>query len=235
MKILFTDTVGISKEYAPKPASTMIPDWYKKTESYMGGEKTTNGYGAMTATVKRCMPVFDAISSGYFLVTHTDVSVKQIALDESNPDKKTPWFEWASLNAIQFHPIQQAPLHPSTTGSDIPKWINPWSIKTPKGYSSLFIAPMHHNNIFVALPGVVDTDTYTSPINIVFALADPNFAGLIPAGTPIAQVIPFKREKWNMGFGAKKELEEQFQVGVHLKSKFFDGYKTIFRQPKEYK
>jgi hypothetical protein len=82
---------------------------------------------------------------------------------------------------------------------------------------------------------VVDTDTYTSPVNFPFTLNDPKFEGLIPAGTPIAQVIPFKREQWEMSFGGQQELIEQSQVSIKLQTKFFDRYKTMFRANKEYR
>jgi hypothetical protein len=34
------------------------------------------------------------------------------------------------------------------------------------------------------------------PVNLPFLLKD-NFEGLIPKGTPIAQIIPIKRDNWN--------------------------------------
>jgi len=182
------------------------------------------------------MPVFDAFNAGYILSTHTDIWVSQKETpDDDGNLVKAPWYEWPAFDAIQFHPVAQAPLHPAGTGSPIPKWINPWGIKTPPGYSTLFIAPVHRSNICVALPGVVDTDTYTAPVNIIFTLADPNFEGLIPAGTPIVQAIPFQREPWEMEFGTKEDVIEQNKVTSRLKSRFFDAYKTQYRQVKEYK
>jgi hypothetical protein len=181
------------------------------------------------------MPVFDAINSGYLLVTHTDLWIKHLPPDPEKPDKTLPWFEWALHDAIHFHPPEQAPLHPAADGNPMPKWINPWGIKTPKGYSSLFVTPMHRDNPFIALPGVVDTDMYTAPVNIIFTLANPKFEGLVPAGTPICQVIPFKRDEWKMEFGGQEDYNDQHRITVKLKSKFFDGYKSLFRQPKEYR
>ncbi len=64
---------------------------------------------------------------------------------------------------------------------------------------------------------------------------DPEFEGLIPKGTPIAQVIPFKRESWTMQFGRDKEIQEQSKITANLNTKFFDRYKTMFRKNKEYK
>jgi len=231
--IKFTDTTQGMLDVNPIPASKMIPDWYKNTESYMNKTKAPVGNGQTAATIKRCMPVFDVLSAGYYLVTHADVWVSQVAPDPEKPNEKIPWFQWSS-GEIQFHPVSQVLLHPESTGTDMPKWINPWSIETPKGYSTLFIAPVHRDNPFVALPGIVDTDTYNAPVNIIFTLADPNFEGLVPKGTPIVQVIPFKREPWKMQFGNEEDNKKIHKQKLKLKSTFFDGYKSMFRQPKEH-
>jgi hypothetical protein len=59
--------------------------------------------------------------------------------------------------------------------------------------------------------------------------------GLIPAGTPIMQVIPFKRDEWEMQIGSQEELIQQVKVTNKLRSVFFDSYKRQYRQVKEYK
>ena len=231
MEIIFTDTLGVNQEYQPIPASRSIPEWYKETNSYLENKKEPNGEGGSTGTIKRCMPVFDALNSGYLLLTHTDIWVSK---KEDKEGQVTDWYQWPSFGAISFHPVSQALLHPESTGSPVPKWINPWSIKTPLGYSTLFTAPFHRKNIFTALTGIVDTDKYDAPVNIIFVLTNPNFEGLVPAGTPIAQVTPFKRNSWEMKIGNQKNFQDQNKTTVKLKSKFFDSYKLQFRQTKEY-
>jgi hypothetical protein len=227
-KIIFTNVGNIPSEFEPKPASKYIPNWYKDLESYMFGEKKPNGGGTTTATAKRCMPIFDAINAGYIIVSPADVYVSQ--------RDGQPYYEWAHFGLISFHPKEQAPEHPNRNGLEaFPKWINYWAIKTPKGYSTMFVAPFHRESVFSILPGVVDTDTYTGPVNFPFTLNDPKFEGIIPAGTPIAQVIPFKREGWKMSLGGEKELIEQNQVITKLQTRFFDRYKSMFRTSKEYK
>ena len=241
-QITFTDTAGVPEDFAPKPADKSVPDWYKNMESYIGGEKKPTGQGNTTGTVKRCMPVFDAVTGGYVLYTYADVFVTQKPLvneDGSDLGKTVPWYEWPSFGPIQFHPVEQAPGHPDRKdlmdGGSYPKWINPWSIKTEPGYSVLFLQPMHRDAPFTILPGIVDTDTYTAPVNFPFVLNNWGFEGLIPAGTPMAQVIPFKRESWEMSFGDTKDLQEQNKVTAKLRTRFFDSYKSQYRQPKEYK
>jgi len=77
MIITFTDTVGVPEEFNPKPATASVPDWYKNIESYMNGAKRPTGEGNTSATIKRCMPVFDAITGGYILYSYADVFVSQ--------------------------------------------------------------------------------------------------------------------------------------------------------------
>jgi hypothetical protein len=234
INITFTNTFGVPEQYAPQPASASVPDWYKSLESYISGVKKPTGQGQTSATIKRCMPVFDAITGGYILYTYADVYISQKADDNGT---NHPWYEWPSFEPIQFHPIEQAPTHPQNSGHlmSYPKWINPWAITTPSGYSVLFVQPFHRESVFTILPGIVDTDTYTAPVNFPFVLNDVTYEGLIPAGTPMAQVIPFKRDSWKMVIGAEQQLEQQNKVTRLLRTKFFDSYKTAFRQPKEYK
>lgn len=226
MKITFTNTSGADLEQ-PKPAYKLVPDWYKNTQSYISGEKKPVGNGTTSATIKRCIPVFDAITSGYIIESPADVwvSIKD----------GMQWFEWSDFGLISFHPIEQAPEHPARKPYSYPKWMNPWAITTPKGYSTLFVQPFHRESIFTILPGIVDTDQYTPAVNFPFVINDPAFEGLIPKGVPIAQVIPFKRDSWTMELGNKKDLEAQNKITKKLQSKFFDRYKTMFWSKKEYR
>jgi hypothetical protein len=234
--VIFTNTLGVSEEFEPKPATAFVPDWYRDLESYLGGEKKPTGEGKTSGTIKRCMPVFDAITHGYIITTYVDIFVSQKEqADKKGELKVFPWYEWPSYGPIQFHPIEQAPNHPNENGAPYPKLTNPWGIKTPPGYSTMFIAPVHRDNLFTILPGVVDTDTYTAPVNFPMVLTDVKFEGLIPAGTPIAQIVPFQRESWTMELGKDEDLVQQNKVTGKLMTRFFDSYKTQYRQVKEYR
>jgi hypothetical protein len=227
MKITFTNTTGFDEIVTPKPASKYIPEWYKKTESYIGGIKKPDGNGIGFGTIKKCIPVFDAITAGYIIELPSDVWV-------SIKDGQQ-YFEWSSLDLISFHPVEQAPFHPEKKDHAYPKFRNPWAIKTPKGYSTLFVQPFHRESLFTIMPGIVDTDNYFAPVNFPFVINNPKFEGLIPAGTPIAQVIPFKRESWKMIFGFQKDYMEQANITKKLQTNFFDRYKNMFWFKKEYK
>jgi hypothetical protein len=233
-KIKFTNISGLDDIYPPEPAMQNIPQWYIDTDSYIGKIKKPNSNHETPGTIKRCMPVFDAISMGYILKTPVDIYVSTKITENGHVG---PSYEWPSMDTLRFHNIEQAPDHPARNGQKTAyaKWMNPWSIKTDPGYSCLFIQPMHRECIFNIFPGVVDTDKYFAPVNLPFVLLDKDFEGLIPSGTPIAQVIPFKRDPFEMVFGSEKDIKDQENNTIKLKTKFFDSYKTFFRSKKEYK
>lgn len=241
--IIFTDTVGIYKDFFPKPASNFIPNWYKKTPSYMTGKKIPNPDGSTPSTIKRCMPVFDAINVGYIIPTYVDLYVSReegvvTFLDETKEQIKlnAPKYDTPEYKFIEMHMHAQAEFYPrGTEYIPYPKFINPWSIQTPPGTSCLFVTPSHHDLPFTILPGIVDTDMYHTQVNFPFVLNDINFEGIIPAGTPMVQVVPFRRDPWEMSFGNYKDIDQLKTGGTMLRKLFFDTYKNFFRQPKEYR
>jgi len=226
--IKFTNIHGLDF-FPPKPGVKEVPEWYKNTPEYSTDQgKKIIQPGNTPHTIKKCIPVFDAITAGYIFYSQVDVQVSQ-------GSDGLPFFNWPSQNAIASHPISQAPLHPLKNEAPYPKWQNPYAITTPPGYSVFFTQPMHRESIFTILDGIVDTDTYKAPVNFPFVLNDVKWEGIIPAGTPIAQVIPFKRESWKHEFGTEKDIEELDLVNSKLKSLFFNSYKRQFWFKKEYR
>jgi len=173
--------------------------------------------------------VLDAITAGYILKLHTDLFVKYT--------DGVVGFEWANdtQDTVTFHPAYQLVNYRELDlPNGAPKLRNPWGIKTPKGYSCLFIPPTHRPASGIRiLEGYVDTDLYTNSVQFPF-LVDDGFTGTIPAGTPIAQVIPFKRDAFRMEFGEVKERTENDGVARLLRSTWINGYRHKFRANKEY-
>lgn len=231
MEIKFINTIDadIAK---PVPASMVLPDWYKQMDSYINGKKfpVINEQDKLNfGTIKKCMPVFDALTAGYFLLSPADLYINKI--------ENEYYYQWSGLDAIEFHSSDQLVNHPHNkyNTNAIPKWKNYWAIETPKGYSCLFISPLNQDLPFTIFPGIVDTDIYSSTVHFPFLLNEPNFEGCIKAGTPIAQVIPFKRDSWKMEFGGPKDIERHIRLRNTLSTKFFDRYKTLFWTKKEYR
>lgn len=225
--ISFTDTLGVSKEYAPKSAVHFIPDWYKGMETYFPKERTPDSL----PTIKKCIPVLDAITAGYIIVSPCDVYV---SFKDGEPDFRSSLSNIIGFpKIVSFHDRKQGYAHPLANEHKFPKWTNPWGIKTPSGYSCLFKPPAHNPNPwFQILEGIVDTDTYNATVNFPFVLKNTTEDFIIPAGTPIAQVIPFKRDGWTSQILNGDEVQRKTMA--RLESRFFDRYKHMFWNRKTY-
>jgi hypothetical protein len=222
MKIKFIDTLDIDKKYQVVPAGREMPQWYKDADPYIDKVSKLN-----SPTIKKCLPVFDAITAGYIIKNYVDIYVHQ--------ENGHPYFSWKFFNPIDFHNQGQASTHPLYNDLPYPKWMSPWSIITEPGYSCLFIEPMHRENEHIKIfPGVVDTDKFFDNVNIPFVLKNKNWEGIIPAGTPIVQVIPFKRESFTMGTGNKKDIEKIKRSQISLRSLFINSYKKQFWTKKNF-
>jgi hypothetical protein len=233
-QIKFINTYDVAEEYYPVPARKLLPEWYTKAYSHIGNVKDLHPAvgGASSATIKKCMPVFDALTAGYILLSHEDVDV-------SGPTGDMAWYHWVNKEnpMISFHNSEQAQKHPKTlSGGSVPKWNNNWAIETSAGYSCLFVNPLHRENApFTIFEAIVDTDQYNSRVELAFILKDPDWRGLIPAGTPMAQVIPFKRDSFEMSVSNEQEDKDVVDfTNRRLKSVFINGYKTKFWSKKEY-
>lgn len=222
--IKFTDKTGLVPEiYYPKPSKTVVPQWFKKLTPELENLLDGSGpAGKKEHSGKRCIPMLDAMTSGYTIFTSEDITVEK--------DNDVDFYRWSRRSAaISFHPHHQMSTYPGLSdGQDVPKWENPWVIKTPPGYSCLLTNPANNPETPISIfSGIVDTDSYIDSINFPFMLKDKNFTGLIPAGTPIAQVLPFPRASWKIQINTIGE-KEITSAREKLNSVFWDGYKRLF-------
>lgn len=229
-KIKITDQTGLVPEmYYPKPSKAVIPSWFRSLAPRVIDAKILNEPGdGKGHSGKRCIPMLDAMTAGYTIFTSEDIQVES--------DCGLPYFRWTRREeVITFHANQQMSTYPGIReNEDVPKWNNPWVIKTPPGYSCIFTNPMNNPETEISIfSGVVDTDTYTESVNFPFLLKNPDFNGLIPAGTPIAQVIPFARESWQMELNTISE-KEILQTREKVGSVFWDKYKRLFWSKKQF-
>ncbi len=214
----------------PVSASKIIPEWYKKTNKNIGNVFSVGENGNALQTIKACMPVFDIMTAGYFITMPADAYFEKI-------DNEYKIF-WSTdlLSLIESHSITQYEniMIPDEYNNQVYKFVQPWIIKTPPGYSCLFISPTYRNDLpFHTLSAIVDTDKHPVPVNFPFFLKK-DFSGMIEYGTPIVQVIPFKRESWNseFSFDSNMKYENEWQ---RAKIKISNRYKTFFRTVKTWK
>ncbi|MEM9295049.1 MAG: DUF6065 family protein [Planctomycetota bacterium] len=176
----------------PVPARQALPAWFAQMPSQAEPPPPDR------ETVKKCPPFLEAMSAGYVLPVPDDIALR-IAPNGSIEIK-------AKRKLIGAHPPSQFPGAPFGPGPAI-KFLNPWVIKTPPGYSCLFTAPLNHvGRAFEPLAGVVETDRYEGPVAFPCRV---HWRGAewieIAAGTPMVQVIPFAREPWRAEFGPRNE------------------------------
>lgn len=228
--------------YPVKPASDFIPEWYMNIPLTGDGKELGFVNGVTNATVRKCVPFLDAMTAGYIIQLANDVHVSRQEATTADGEFKSdvPYYSWGMGNEIQFHDFKQAFGHPGNkAGYPIPKFISSWSIFTPPGYSCFFTHPFNRSDLpFRIMDGIVDTDEYHTPVNFPFTLVDPNFKGLIKAGTPIAQIIPFKRDSWKMSLGVGQEAKYKKETNWSIQSLrrlAHNGYRKLFWAKKEFK
>ncbi len=215
------------------PSSKTLPMWYRNTLQYTGGNdllksaKTTN---PSAGTFKLCVPVTDAMSAGYMITLPATILVTQDVL------KQGPTITWGVNTQITDVQI------PEVLGGTYPvpkgfspqffRWHFNWVITTPPGYSLWVTHPSHRWDLpFMTLNGFVDTDKHPNNLLLPFFLRE-GFEGTIEEGTPIAQVIPVKRDSWNM---EKKSFDVKYTFGDDLiKKSFIRGYKNYYWSKKIY-
>ena len=213
----------------PYPAIQKLPEWISNMHSYMGGERGVDDFGDPNGTIKKCMPVFDSMTAGYYIPLYSDVWVENGGIENI----KFKW-SWRSLEVVSVHKSEQHSLYPVPEGyyPHMFKWNSPWIIKTPPGWSCLFTHPMHYDDLpFKCIPAIVDTDKHPTFINFPFFIKK-TFNGLIELKTPIIQVIPFKRMNFKSEFSYDHGFLKQQWEKAH--AVFFDRYKRFFRSQKKY-
>jgi len=155
-------------------------------------------------TGKKCVPMLDALTSGYLIPLWSDVYV-----DASN-ELAIPEITWrVSRDVFLLHGDQTEGVEaPEDFHSQPFKYLNYWRIITPPGYSILVTQPFGFRNTnFQAIPAVIDTDK--SQLQILFPVwVKKGFKGVIEKGTPIAQVTPFKRDNWEAEYSTYSNEED---------------------------
>jgi hypothetical protein len=218
----------------PAPAFKFLPDYYKNMPALSAGTKdhpVFNEQGEPSETMKKCMPVLDSLSLGYIIPVPTDIFC------ESSGDFGKQ-FTWPvdNFSAIQSHPEGQfpgLPIPPEYDSEAAYKFINPWQIVTPPGYSVLFTQAMWHYELpYHVFSGVVDTDKHPVPVNFPFIMRR-DFHGLIRRGTPMVQVVPFKREPFESSTGLRQNSDER--LWAKAKTQFSNHYKDHFRSAKSFR
>ena len=224
----------------PSPSSKYnIPDWYKKLPKYLNNDKKFIFLkGQRNQTVKSCLPIVDAFTSGYTFSLPCDI---QVVRDNSG----NAIFNWAFNPPGFLGSVRERNLDSESKkacgwsnihGYDelLFEWVPYWNIKTPRGYSSIFCHPINRVDLpFYTLGGVIDTDGWGDAGSHPFLLKS-GWEGIIPKNTPIFQVIPFKRDNWESS--TNKEMIKEYTKQINKRDSFLkDYYKNYIWKNKSYK
>lgn len=174
----------------PVPASGVLPDWLR---AMPGKVAAASLGGAEVRTLKHCAPFLDALGLGVVIPLVTDLTVRdgEVSWDWDPP----PLPDAAITRApVGIHVPEQAEGAPLGEGEIFVKFVNYWTLSVPEGWSLLFTHPLNRPDLpFLTLDGVVDCDAFADGYVHFPARLRPGFEGVIPRGTPVAQVIPVQK------------------------------------------
>lgn len=214
----------------PVPSSKKIPQWYKNIDPYFEKNKLSfpMHFSMPNVTMKKCIPFLDALTIGYMACLECDIFVEKT--DEGTI------IRWRDESVQVTEHVRE-----QFNGFPIPedynylvwKWYNPWSINVPDGYSIYFTHPSNRFDLpFRSLSGVVDCDKYDMAVQYPFLLKK-DFEGIIEAGTPLVQLIPFKRENWQHETEKYNE-DKSFLIGKNFFKTLISSYKKNYWTMKKY-
>ena len=188
------------RNFKPVLAKSVMPSWWKKMKIFQSIR------GRRIQTIRACPAMHDWTKSGWYLLANRDMEV----LCGSERDLTSTKFATRDPSGKKY----ESPTHPSDQFDnafdyiedgefgqvkDAFKMRNPWNIQTPKGYSTYYMDPfLFQNKYFACWQGIIDTDEFNvnqDNSQIIF-YPKVNHSFTIPKGTPLCQIIPFKREEW---------------------------------------
>ncbi len=192
----------------PFPAKSYLPTWFRRLpprDNAVVGPTNTG------LTVKRCMPFLDAMTTGWIIPIAATV---RIEIAEGGTRVDTGWDFDRTM--VSNHAKHQIKGHPYASRPPC-KFHNYWTIQTPPGWSCLFIDPLNRpNGVFELVAGVVDTDTYHSEVHFPFFATGADGLHTIEKGTPLVQVIPFRRSDCDIDAEIRAETKAEGETRTRI-------------------
>lgn len=163
---------------------TNSPSWFKRI-------------GKSQGSLRACAGTIDLLSAGATLPMWTNYYFRldptgkdwEMASDDMSPEANINRVSAFSHGSTGSCPITS--VRAVETGS-YPKLVNPWRIETAPGWSSLIVPIYWEPNLnYDVVPAIVHTDFYHTANIVLNIKTDLEF--MIKFGTPMVQIIPFKR------------------------------------------
>lgn len=181
-------------DFKPVLAKDVLPEWWKKQKIH------EVNIGQVGHTIQACPAMDDWLKIGWYIIANKDHEI--VCGDGAGHDEDDFTFSTHSVDASPSHPANQ--FGPFEFLNDKPikdafKFRMPWNIILPKGYSMFYTDPfLFQNRHFAVWPGIIDGDTFNKNMDnaqlILYPRTTTSF--VIKKGTPICQIIPFRREEW---------------------------------------
>jgi hypothetical protein len=205
----------------PKPAKNFIPNWWKEQELSINNKD--NLFDSLS--FKACVPFLDSLINGYMMYTNQDILVKI--------ENGLPFMYWKTTPrpVITRGKENNLPVPAGHCETHF-AWDVQYGFKLPKGYSMLVTHPLNRFDLpFTSVSGIIDEGVLWGG-KFTFWLKE-GFEGIIPKGTPIAQIIPFKTDSWKSE--RADELIQYAKIKEHEKNTIFSGYyKKFIHQKKKF-
>lgn len=221
---------GIRKHAPVMLAKDCFPEaWSKLEKSHI--TEWDNMKNESRITIKNCPAVTEWMQQGYVIPAWCDIECMidwpngRYGIRYSNNNMQPKGHV-----EHQFKPLLD---HQTPTPFSF-KLDNPWSISTKPGWSIQFMPLFYHDLPFQAVPGILDPDSQVNrqPINI---LAKGKESFMIKMGTPILQIIPFKRMEVH---GISREMKFKDDKRLHgiqsLNNLSRFGWRNFIRNKKLY-
>lgn len=185
----------------PVPAKSYIPDWFRRLPAVDETRVSPTDTGL---TVKRCLPFLDAMNTGWIIPLPATV---RLDIREGGRKVEAGWDFDRTL--VSFHGPHQVMGNPHGDRAAC-KFHNYWTIVTPPGWSCLFVNPLNRpNGLFEVVAGIVDTDTYRAPVHFPFFPLATDGLHVIDKGSPMVQVIPFRRDSAELKAEIRAETADE--------------------------
>ncbi len=192
----------------PGPVLKTIPDWFRKASRFIKNPETglpvLKEDGSRMSNWKACPAVFDIMSSGYTYKTPCDIEFYEDA--QGNIQARVLDPQHQSLVQERM-PLDRFPPPQGFHAKHFAWWAD-WAVELPEGYSALYTQPFNRFELpFWTMGGIVDNDKVHLPGTMPFFFMK-GVTGIVPAGSPYAQIIPFKREHWLAEYDTDISAEE---------------------------
>lgn len=221
------DVPGYEVAQSVRKASDIKPDWYTEQQK----QATKDG----TPKFSACPGMHDLYRSGYIIPAWEDFEIiankKEtkviIGTGESFVCKPPEPMAYSVVKGITN-------IDPSVVKPTAMKLPCPWKVFTKPGYSAYVLPALFHSPFLQELflyPGINDYDMYHT-INVMFSpIKDIHIK--IYAGTPLLQVIPYKREDITADVGLINQRESGI-ANFTYRTKAPGFYRKFLHQKKQF-